>query len=49
MREMYPAFLASKLWLKMNTPIGRFANLSVLELVDDPAPVAAPLHTSEPS
>jgi hypothetical protein len=49
MREMYPAFLASKLWLKMSTPAGRFANLSVLELVDDPAPVAAPVHTSESS
>ncbi len=36
MRSMYPAFLGSKLWLKMNTPVGRFANDSALELADDP-------------
>ena len=36
MRVMYPAFLDSKLWLKLNTPLGRFANLSALELTDEP-------------
>jgi len=28
----YPRFLDTKLWLKLNTPAGRFANLSALEL-----------------
>ncbi len=28
----YPRFLDTKLWLKINTPIGRLANLSALEL-----------------
>jgi LPS sulfotransferase NodH len=28
----YPRFLDAKLWLKLNTPVGRFANLSALEL-----------------
>jgi hypothetical protein len=36
MRLMYPAFLGSKLWLKLNTPLGRFASLSKLELTEDP-------------
>jgi hypothetical protein len=36
MRSVYPAFLGSKLWLKLNTPLGRFANLSKLELTEDP-------------
>jgi hypothetical protein len=36
MRSIYPAFLGSKLWLKMNTPVGRFANVSALELAEDP-------------
>jgi len=36
MRSMYPAFLGSKLWLKMNTPVGRFADVSALELAEDP-------------
>lgn len=40
MRAMYPAFLDSKLWLKWHTPIGRFANMSVLELDEEPVPVA---------
>ena len=34
MRSMYPAFLGSKLWLKLHTPVGRFANISALELED---------------
>src|SRR5208282_3466113 len=40
MRLMYPAFLGSKLWLKLNTPVGRFANPSALELSDEPIQVA---------
>ncbi|MGB9203565.1 MAG: sulfotransferase [Terriglobales bacterium] len=40
MRETYPAFLDSKLWLKWHTPIGRLANMSVLELDEETAPVA---------
>ena len=32
----YPRFLASKLWLKLRTPVGRMANLSALELSDPP-------------
>jgi len=43
MRAMYPAFLAGKLWLKVNTPLGRFANLSALELEDSPAQAAEPV------
>jgi LPS sulfotransferase NodH len=30
--SLYPHFLSAKLWLKLNTPVGRFSNLSVLEL-----------------
>lgn len=40
MREVYPAFLGSKLWLKLHTPVGRLANTSALELEDEPVPVA---------
>jgi hypothetical protein len=40
MRGVYPAFLNSKLWLKLHTPLGRLSNMSVLELEDEPAPVA---------
>jgi len=40
MRGMYPAFLGGKLWMKLHTPVGRFANMSALELEDEPAPVA---------
>jgi hypothetical protein len=32
----YPRFLDAKLWLKQNTALGRFANLSALELTDPP-------------
>lgn len=28
----YPRFLAAKLWIKLHTPVGRFANVSSLEL-----------------
>jgi hypothetical protein len=40
MRGMYPAFLGGKLWTKLHTPIGRLANMSALELEDEPVPVA---------
>jgi hypothetical protein len=39
MRSMYPAFLDGKLWMKLHTPVGRLANMSVLELEDEPAPI----------
>jgi LPS sulfotransferase NodH len=32
MAAAYPHFLGTKLWLKVHTPVGRFANLSALEL-----------------
>jgi len=44
MRGMYPAFLGSKLWLKLHTPLGRFANMSALDLEEEPAPVAEPVR-----
>jgi hypothetical protein len=38
MRTTYPAFLDTKLWLKRDTPVGRLANLSALELdIDQPS------------
>ena len=40
MRGMYPAFLNSKLWLKLHTPVGRLANMSALELEEEPVQVA---------
>jgi hypothetical protein len=40
MRSEYPTFLNTKLWLKLNTPVGRFSNMSALELEEEPAPVA---------
>lgn len=40
MRSEYPMFLNSKLWLKLNTPVGRFSNMSALELEEEPASVA---------
>lgn len=32
--SLYPRFLSAKQWLKLNTPMGRLANLSALELQD---------------
>jgi hypothetical protein len=40
MRGVYPAFLNSKLWLKLNTPMGRLSNMSALELAEEASPVA---------
>jgi hypothetical protein len=37
--SVYPLFLGAKLWLKLNTPVGRLANLSALELLE---PVSHP-------
>jgi hypothetical protein len=39
MRGVYPAFLNSKLWLKLQTPAGRLSNMSVLELEEEAAPM----------
>jgi hypothetical protein len=41
MRKIYPAYLETKQWLKVSTPLGRFARLSALELEDEPIRVAA--------
>ena len=41
-RALYRSFLNTKIWLKLNTPAGRLANLSVLQLQDGPDPVANP-------
>lgn len=49
MRAMYPAFLGSKLWLKLNTPLGRCANESALELADEPMPATEMASPSKPS
>jgi hypothetical protein len=49
MRAMYPAFLGSKLWLKVNTPLGRLANMSALELADEPISVAKMASHTKPS
>jgi hypothetical protein len=45
MRGMYPAFLSSKLWLKLHTPVGRLANMSALELEAEPEPLAASVRS----
>jgi len=45
MRGMYPAFLGGKLWLKLHTPVGRLANMSALELEEEPASMAASLRS----
>jgi hypothetical protein len=36
MQTVYPNFLSAKLWLKMNTPVGRMSDLTALELEDGP-------------
>ena len=40
MRSIYPAFLGGKFWVKMKTPVGRLADVSALELTDEPPTVA---------
>jgi len=42
---MYPAFLGGKLWLKLHTPVGRLANMSALELEEEPASMAASVRS----
>jgi len=37
MHAFYPFFLNGKVWAKVNTRVGRFSNLSVLELEDAPS------------
>ncbi len=49
MAAMYPAFLSTKLWFKLNTPVGRLANESALELADTPLPVPEMASHSKPS
>jgi hypothetical protein len=39
-RELYRNYLNIKMWLKLNTPVGRMVNLSVLELEEPPAALA---------
>jgi Sulfotransferase family len=39
MQAVYPRFLSAKLWLKLNTPVGRFSDLSALEIEGEPAPL----------
>ncbi len=39
-RALYRSFLGAKMWLKLNTPAGRMADLSVLELEDGPDALA---------
>ena len=39
MRGVYPAFLSSKLWLKLHTPAGRLANMAAMELEEEATPV----------
>jgi hypothetical protein len=39
-RALYRNFLDTKMWLKLNTPVGRMVNLSVLELEGEPAAAA---------
>jgi hypothetical protein len=41
MRLIYASFLSSKLWLKIETPVGRLANMEALELADTVAAEAA--------
>jgi hypothetical protein len=48
-RSLYRNFLKTKLWLKLNTPAGRWVNLGVLDLDDEPgAAPEAPESNHEP-
>ena len=40
MQAVYPTFLSAKLWLKLNTPVGRWSDTTALEIEDEPAAVA---------
>ena len=43
----YPRFLDAKLWLKLHTPVGRFSNLSALELAPLPGQGHEPTSDSD--
>jgi len=43
MRAMYPSYLGGKLWLKLHTPVGRFADMSALELEEEPPSMVEPV------
>lgn len=45
MRGIYPSYFDTKLWLKVHTPFGKLANLSLLELEDEPVHGAQPLQS----
>lgn len=44
-RLLYKNFLNTKMWLKLNTPFGRLADPSVLQLQDELDPVSVPSET----
>jgi sulfotransferase family protein len=46
LRVVFPSFLECKLWLKLNTPLGRFASLAELELSSGVFPQADPPSTA---
>jgi LPS sulfotransferase NodH len=43
----YPRFLDAKLWLKLHTPVGRFSNLSALEIAPVPGQRHEPTSDSD--
>ena len=45
MRGVYRTLLDSKMWLRLNTPVGRLANMSALELEEEPARLAESLRS----
>ena len=45
MHAQYSAFLGGKFWLKLNTPVGRFADVSALELAEEPMPAPDSVHS----
>jgi Sulfotransferase family len=45
MRFLYPSYLGGKFWLKQHTPIGQFANMSALELEDEPTQIGETVHS----
>ena len=45
MHGVYPVFLGGKLWLKLHTPAGRLADMSALELEEEPARMVASVRS----
>jgi hypothetical protein len=41
----YPAFLGGKFWLKQHTPVGQLADMSALELEDEPMQIGETVHS----